>query len=319
MDLRKKSIIFALFFLVLFVLASNADTLRLRSGGTVKGLILDEYKDRIVISTVNGELVVLKSDIDSAVYDSEEKTLLRKADNLFKKGRYIKAYYAYADIVDLNPGQNEARLRMNYLRHYVENRIDNRFRGKSAKNIYSGEHASQDSPLEKLEDSYGIVLVQKDDNVFVGKVIDTFRNRYFKSLEPGDRIVNVWGEMSAYMDAREVAALMMNSEQVSLEIERSLKPELALAGNALTRLFFGYRKVIGAKLILEREGIKISSLEKDGPFAASGVKKDDMLSSIDGKDTRYMPMRKVIAIIMDSQGKFLEIVIRRKLTFWRKV
>ena len=316
--MRKGIIIFSLFFFSLFALYASADMVKLKNGETVKGLILDEYKDRIVLSTASGERVLMKGDISSAVYDSEERTLLRKADNLFKKGQYIKAYYAYAGIVELNPEQEEARQRLNYLRNYIEDKTHDKFRGKSAKRIYHGEDATQGSSLEKLRDTYGVVLVQKENDVYVGQMTKILKDRYFKALKPGDKIVNVWGEMSAYMDAREVAALMMNSDQVDMEIERSLDPKLTYAGSLLSKLFFGYRRVIGAKLVLRRDGIKIYGLVKSGPFFVSGVEKGDLLYRIAGESTRYMPMERVVEIIMASQGKDLDIVIHRKLIFWKK-
>ncbi len=303
---------------MLFAIDSTADTVNLKNGEKLRGLILDEYRDRVVLSTPQGELVILKENIASAAYDSEERSLLRKADNLYRKGQYIKAYYAYANIVELNPEQNEARQRLNYLRNFIEEKTDDKFRGRSAKKILYGESATQTSSLDRLKDTYGIVLTQEDKYVYVESINKTYKNRYFKALKPGDRIVKVWGEMSVYMDAREVAELMLNSEQVKLEVERNFIPKLGHSGSFVKKIIFGYRSVIGAKLVLRQEGIRIYGLVKGGPFSTAGVKKGDLLCQIVGKSTRYMPMAKVVGEIMAFQGKDFEIVIRRELSFWRK-
>jgi len=74
MDKLKRTIALAV-FLILFSSSVFADIVIMKDGKRIKGLILDEFKDRIVVSTVEGEKIIMISDIESAIYSSEENII----------------------------------------------------------------------------------------------------------------------------------------------------------------------------------------------------------------------------------------------------
>ena len=110
---------------VLVCTFSFSDTVILKNGTRKKGLILDEFDDRIVLSTVEGEKTIMRGEIRSAVYDNEEKALMQKAKNHTKRNQPIKAYYVYKKIVELNPDHKEAREKMENLRNVLESQARN--------------------------------------------------------------------------------------------------------------------------------------------------------------------------------------------------
>ena len=56
--------------LLLFCLPLNADTVQLKNGQELKGLIVEKHEDRIVLNTEKGETPVLKSSIQNILYDT---------------------------------------------------------------------------------------------------------------------------------------------------------------------------------------------------------------------------------------------------------
>jgi C-terminal processing protease CtpA/Prc len=301
--------------LPLYSASVSADTVVLKNGVRVKGLILDEFKDRIVVSTVDGEKTIMKSDVQSAVYDSEAKALIRKARNQLKKMNYIKAYHIYAKALELDPSLEEARDQLNFLHSYLETKMkyDIAKRVEDKKQKYQG--ISAETSLRKVADELGIVLASNGKYVHVDKVI----NRDTSALRPGDKIVSVWGELTAYMDAKEVGDTLLKSEECKIVIERLVRPKLSSNNSRFNRMFAnGYEKIIGAKLKLTKRGVIVESVAPEGSFESAGIEKKDVLYRITGKNTRYMPMKRIIKLIKENQGKEVEMLIRRDITLWKK-
>jgi C-terminal processing protease CtpA/Prc len=292
-----------------------ADTVILRNGERIKGLILDEYKDRIVVSTVYGEKIIMKSEIRSAIYDSEVKALMQKGKNQVRKMQYIEAHHTYAKALELDPKLQEARERLDYLRSFLETKMkkDIARSVKDKKEKFQGAFGV--IPSQRVADEFGITLTPNGKYIEIGKVTDESAD----ALRPGDKIISVWGQLTAYMDTEEVSAALLKSDECKLVIERPLFPTLAANNHNLNNMFSnGSGKAIGAKLKLVKKGIIIKDIAPEGPFGKAGAKEGDILFRINGKNTRYMPMRQIYEIIKENQRQEIEVVIRRSVTLWRK-
>jgi len=103
--------IFAAFFTFLILTTSHlfADTVRLTSGNEMKGLVVDEYVDRIVVNTFEGEKTVLRKDIKDIQYENEETRLLKLGDEATARGKYKNAIYYYQAVLKLDPDSVAAR------------------------------------------------------------------------------------------------------------------------------------------------------------------------------------------------------------------
>ena len=101
----------AVFFAFLILTAQNAiaDNITLRDRNKVKGLIVDEYVDRIVVSTFEGEKTILRKDIKDIQYENEETRLLKLGDEATARGKYKNAIYYYQAVLKLNPDSVAAR------------------------------------------------------------------------------------------------------------------------------------------------------------------------------------------------------------------
>jgi len=295
-----------------------SDTVILRDGERVKGLIVDEFKDRIILSTPGGERAIMRTDIRSAVYDNEQKALMQRGRSQLKRGQYLKAYQTYEKAVMLDPEQPEALERLHYLRSYLET--------KTRYDITEGvrRHREVDgeeegiTPVRELKESLGLVLAPGEKFVHVLEYKPVGPAGAGTRLKEGDKIVEVWGEMTAYMDEDEVAEALLAPGEVKATIEREVFPALSSAGGISGALPWGYRKITGASLGLRREGVTVTGVRKGGPFEAAGIKKGDILFRVQGKNTRYMPMSELVEMIRRRQGEKIDIVIRRGLTLWRK-
>ena len=64
------SVICALYLTGAFLVNSAfADTIVLKDSTKTKGLVVDEYVDRIVVSTYEGEIFLSRSDIEDIIYE----------------------------------------------------------------------------------------------------------------------------------------------------------------------------------------------------------------------------------------------------------
>jgi len=109
----------SLYFLLIFSLfapatGSLADAIYLKDGKEVKGIVVEEYADRVVISTYEGEQMLPKSDIDNIEYDFVEQNLVKLGDRYKERHEFEKAYFYYEKAIKTNPDYKVARERMNY-------------------------------------------------------------------------------------------------------------------------------------------------------------------------------------------------------------
>ena len=315
---RKLSLLFASasFLLVCYACSSFADTVILKNRKKIKGLILEEFRDRIILSTAGGETAILKKDIRFAVYDSEEKALIKKARNYSRRREYLRAYYIYKKALELDPDLEEAREQLHYLRGILETQISRDIKDELRSKIDAEKSRKKFS--EKLADEFGIVLGDGDKYTVVKSVRESAVSSRSDRLQSGDRIVSVWGEMAGYMDADEVAGMMLSSDENKFVIERDTSPTLGHSSGLLDRFTGDTRGTIGGTLKLSRKGVVVTGVKPGGAFALAGIKKGDIIYRIKGRNTRYMPMRKIAEILKKNEGKAVEIVVRRTVTMWRK-
>ncbi|MDD3088521.1 MAG: PDZ domain-containing protein [Candidatus Omnitrophica bacterium] len=298
---------------------TEADTVMLKDESNIKGLIIDEMKDRIVVSTADGERTIMKADIRFAVYDDEERSLLQIGRNQLKKGQYFKAYQTYEKAAELNPDSEEARDKRDHLRAYLETKTrydiaDSVRRNRENFNGETGRNA-----ISEVRKKLGLELVSGKKYVTVEEVT---KNRLGASRMPflaGDRIISIWGEMAVYQSAEEVADMLLRPGETRMVIERDLSAELKTP-RGLDRIwpFSSYKNVIGAELKIVRRGLVITEVSPGGAFKLAGAEPDDLVFRIGGRNTRYLPFREVEKMIKDREGKELEVVVQRDIKVWKK-
>jgi C-terminal processing protease CtpA/Prc len=65
---------------------------------------------------------------------------------------------------------------------------------------------------------------------------------------------------------------------------------------------------------MEIDGLTVSAVQ-DG---AAGLEKGDLIVAIDGKSTRYMPLKSAVNLIKSVKADAVKLTLRRNLIIWRR-
>ena len=116
-------IIMLVIFLITYSLQlttySNADTIYTKDDKEIKGIVIEEYKDRVLISTVDGEETIKKPDIKELYFDTEEQNLIKLAEQARDRGDFIKSFVYYDKAFKVNPDSRAAKDGIVFLQGYL--------------------------------------------------------------------------------------------------------------------------------------------------------------------------------------------------------
>ncbi len=312
-----------LFFLItIFLLAvsssSFSDTVTLKDGKKFKGLVVDEFSDRIVLSTKDGEKTFLKEEVKGVYFDDEIKAVMQTARNQFKRGQYVEAYYTYKRALELDPTSKEALERFTYLETFLNKKLKHDFKKSIIKNKIIHENAEGVILADEIKERLGVNFSFDGEHVRIEEILDNCTKDNKELLRPGDTIVSIWSEQTAYMDVDDIAEILSIPGEIKMRIERGLNPKLRDKKGVLSEFLYNYENSIGAVLKIEKEGLTVGEVEKNGPFYSAGINTGDFICRINGEDTRYMPFKTVLGILKSNQGKYIETIIRRDIVLWCK-
>ncbi len=299
-------------YYVLYTIYCFADTIYTKDNKELKGIVVEDYKDRVKFSTIDGEINVMKSDVRELYYDTEEQNLIKLAEHSRDKGDYIKAFVYYDKAFKLNPDSAQAKDGIVFLQGYLFKkdmaqkeeavRRHNEFEQRGEKAEIKSDEETFNDTLKKLRASAGVTLrtvggVTEIENVSIGSPA------YAAGIRSGDILIAVWGRLVGYMSFKEVVETLL--EKTSLEtkctIERNIKVSLT-----------------GVTLSMQSDGLTISEIKDDSPAQAAGLKQNDIIVYINANPTRYMPLKRAIEIIKKSKGDAVNLTIRREAIMWGK-
>jgi C-terminal processing protease CtpA/Prc len=69
---------------------------------------------------------------------------------------------------------------------------------------------------------------------------------------------------------------------------------------------------------MQFDGLTVSEIKPGSPASEAGLKQSDLIMSINGNSTRYMPLKKAIGLIKSSKGDKIDLVVRRDVIMWGK-
>lgn len=312
------------FFVVVTTLASlHADTLIMKDKNEIKGLVVEEYIDRIVLSTTGGEKTFFKKDIDAIQYDTPEQNFMQLGKEYDKKELYEKAAFYYKKALDLNPDYKKARdaylamqtkiwrkedkmtkkefNRRNMIKDWRENRYKTAFSPAKDKKLI-------------LEEGLGILLAQEGAIFIIEKVVP-FSSADKAGIKKGDILISIWGEHISHRKIDEIIDDLIGPKysEVRISLERDV-PVLIEDIRPDKDLYKG----LGVLLDFEYEGLKIQKVAPEKIGKKAGFKKSDFVMAIDGESTRYSPLDKIIGYINNAKNKEKIIfTIRRTLILRR--
>ncbi len=290
---------------------AHADTVYLKNKGEIHGVIVEEFADRYVLKTVDGEKPVMKNLAAGVKYDDPEQSYYQLGQNFQRVGRLRDALKAYQKAVELQPGfqvANEAAFSVQrMLDRQDEPQLLAEIHQKQVVMEQSGQvffHPSASvtaqgpNPFGTFEKRFGASLRHEGEWVVVADIQP--RSPASADFRPGDRVIAVSGEPLGHLKADEVAEQLNSQEnEMQLILEREVKLEHPSI-NSENR--WGFRLESGY------DGVRVTQVDRGGP-AGGECQVGDLVVAVDHQPTRYMPMSQVEQLM--SKGDLLVLSIRR--------
>ena len=310
----------------LLITNSYADTIYTNDGKEIRGIIVGDYKDRIVMSTVDGEITSLKSDIKELFYDGEADNLVKLAEQSRERGDMIKAFAYYDMALRADPDSKSAKDGIIFLQGYLfrkeqVKKEDEVKKQEEFENLGAAKIAEEKPVAEKIKEmsvsmreSLGITISEKSG----GQVIDSVRINSpaeAAGVRKGDVIVAVWGRLTGYMPLEEVMRALL--EKSSLEVKCTVERDVIVQPNPNITILSSLKDMVGATFSMEFDGLTISDIVYNGPAFAAGLAKGDLVIAIDNKSTTYMPLKKALGMMRSTNSNVILLKIRREILIWR--
>jgi len=296
-----------------------ADTIILKDNQEFKGVVVEQYSDRVIVSTIDGEKEIMRKDIGRISFDLAEQNLTSIGDYYKEKKIYDKAYYYYQKALDVNPDYKQARDGMNYVGTYLRNsgmamKLSHIQRLNESRIGKGGGLVSMESSKEvKIKDELGITLKNMGKD-FVITGVTALSPAYRAGIIEGDILNQVWGKSITYMEPEDVFSELVSPviQDVRIGVIRKYNFDLTKANKVKGSL-------LGIKLGFdEMEGLVVKEVYKEGMAYNYGVRDGDIIMDVDGKAVRYMEIKEVEKIINSKKGKELNMSVKREVVIWKK-
>ncbi len=297
-------------------LPSSADTIRIHNSEPLKGLIVEEHEDRVVLSTGDGEKMVFRTDIQEIEYDEPEYSFLNLGRDMERSKKWGEAKSYFDKAYELNPNLVEARQAALAIQSRLwAKAIDEGPREEMSKQqvIEDAYRANVDvdglakAKADRERDLWqrlGLKLETKGDWAAISNVLIGGK-AYKWGLRSGDELAGVDGRSLRYLNSETVVEELLEPRYSngSLSIGRrvSLEPK---PGRSLL-------KMLGVKIRQQYNGLTVENAGKKSPF-----KKGDLIVEIAGQLTRYLPTKKAQQLIDDGKAK-VDLKINRTFSFTR--
>ena len=278
----------------LFLLATSnqlqatayADIVYTTSGDSIKGLVVEEHHDRVVLSTEEGERPILKKEIDEVFYDDAERNYLYLGNQALEIGDFTLAKGFFQKALQIAPEFLEAQDGL----HRLEDR-----RATAA-----NPGSVPKDPAAFLQKSLGLHLAQKDNWIFV-EAVESGSLSAQAGFDAGDIFISVWGDSLGFIPLEEAAQVLVGppGSERKLTIERVVEIRWP-----------------GVHLEMGRLGLTVDKLEQGSP-AAGILAPQDRIVAIGEKATRYMPLEEARRLLDQGRRGGVRVRIHRDLLFKR--
>ncbi len=298
---------------LLLVACSSADTVQMKDGKELKGIVVEDYKDRIVLSSFTGETTLKKDDIKELYFDNEEENLVKLADQAKDRHDFARAFTYYNMALKINPDFKDANDGLVFLQGYLFRKEESEKLDdiKRRENI---ERYGTVVPMEKTQTAeevfkdmirrlWDVIGLKLEIEKGFPRVADVRSKSpaYSAGIRDGDIIAALWSKLTGYMSLNEILEAMLDKPSLEIKciIERTVEtsPE-------------------GLSFSVELKGLTVSGARGTAAPERQVLKNDDIIVSINGQPTRYMPLKKALELIKGSKGT-VKFVIRRDALIWR--
>ncbi len=299
-----------------FLEPAAADTIILKTGKDLKGLIVEEHTDRIILSTEKGEVPILRNGIKDIQYDEPAQNFMRIGKDYEAKGQVGEALAYYEKALELNPDLQDAQKAIFGLRSRFWASNTEGPREEVEKQQILFEAWDQKKPVDDfvkkkekeqakvLRKSLGIVLEKKGDWVRLAYV-NPKSPAAVAGLKKNDRLAAIDHQSLRYLNANVVGQKMLTPRysNFGLEFERDCFLHKEKISSDLKNLGFDLR--------LEYQGLVVNGVRPGSIADQAGMKNRDLVFKIDKKATRYMPLKKAKQLVRDSKEERIILTVRR--------
>jgi hypothetical protein len=292
---------FATVLCFLFVIGAHtgyADTIYKEDGSITKGLVVEEHHDRVVFSTYEGEKTVFKETIDEIFFDELEQNYYYIATRFLNEHDFERAEKFYVKAREANPSY---RMPHDGLSRLSDVRL---------KEVRSW---SPESPLRTLKEQLGISLSRKDDlcriDVIFGKS---------KEVQLGDAISSVWDESTKFMTEQQAAERLIGIPETSVKTTIQRTVRFRSRSTPWYMRVMGMQKKHVLPLQMAWEGLTAGHVIPGTLAAQVGLQRGDRIVAVDGRSTRYMPLKEARALIHNSAQEEVELTIERDIVLTRR-
>ncbi len=283
------------FCLSLAVSSVYADVIYMKSGETVKGLVVEEHHDRILLSTEQGEKPIFRRDIDEVFYDDPERNYLYMGNQAIESGDFGLAGEFFRKATQIDPQFSEADEALHRLKDLQQ------------------QGATRSVPrdwMPALRKGWGLELTVEADRPRVGEVQPKSLGAR-AGLQTADRLISAWGASLAFLPAEKVAQALLGpaGSELKLTIQRQV-----VLPKAQRRGFEGW----GMRLEMERLGLAVHSVALASVAAQRGILALDRVVAIDGQPTRYLPLEEARRLLENAGERGTTLEIQRDLMIRRE-
>ena len=300
-----------------------ADTITLKNGKDLKGLVVEQHADRIILSTEKGEIPIFLKGVKNIRYDDPAQNFMKIGQAYESEGKLGEALAFYEKAAEVNPDFEEAEKAANGVRNrfWAQRTEGPRNQMETKQMIYDawGQGRPIDQLIHKevleqttaLREGLGVSLDRKGDWICFD-FVDPKKEAAVAGLRKNDRLVSMDGRSLRYLNEEVVVKDFLSPKfsNFTLEFERDCFVHKERNQVNLPDL--------GLKLRLEYQGLIIQSVKDGSPAAEAGLKEGDLLTRVDGTATRYMPLKKVVQLIQHSQEDRIVFTIRRSTLLVRR-
>lgn len=274
--------------------AALADVVYFNSGETLKGLVVEEHRDRVVVSTEAGEQTVLRSEVDEIFYSEPERNYLYLGQQAMEQGELSLARGFLHKALQIHPMLSEAQDALHRLEE-LQGRAE------------SG--APPADPLAVLETQLGLRLIASDSLPVVAGVRPGSAAEQAGGAA-GDALVASWGFSLAFLSPEEAAVELIG--QPGTQVKLTLQRQVDLPGGA------GGRRWPQMELEMDRLGLTIRAVEAGGAAERAGLSAGDRIVRIGEEPTRYMPLGMARSRIAQARGKGIRLLLHRDFMLERQ-
>lgn len=300
-----------------------ADTVQLKDGRELKGLIVEKHEDRIILNTEKGETPILKNTIQNILYDDREQNFLQMGETYEADGALGEALAYYNKALEANPDFEEAKKAQVRVRNLFWSKAaagpKNEMEKKQAlydswgaparSEFFSKNQARQDSV--SLSSGLGVRLESKGDWVRLAEVFSK-KDAASAGLRKYDRLVAIDGQSIRYLSPEVVQEKFLSPRYSSFTLEYERDCELTKTG------FEKRFAELGLDLKLEYEGVVVQAVKNPSPASKAALRAQDILVAVNGNSIRYLPLTKLMGMIENVKSDRVLLSVRRSVLLTRR-